>query len=88
MAKLWQTEMLGEVVDECLQFFGGYGYMLEYPISARLHGRARAAHLRGHQRNHEGHHRQADGAVGLVAVRDRSASPHRAESSTCDGGDP
>ncbi|WP_308809806.1 acyl-CoA dehydrogenase family protein [Archangium lansingense] len=22
-----------KVVDECLQFFGGYGYMLEYPIS-------------------------------------------------------
>ena len=33
MAKLWQTEMLARVVDECLQFFGGYGYMLEYPIS-------------------------------------------------------
>jgi len=33
MAKLWQTEMLGRVVDECLQFFGGYGYMLEYPIT-------------------------------------------------------
>ncbi len=33
MAKLWQSEMLGRVVDTCLQFFGGYGYMLEYPIS-------------------------------------------------------
>jgi acyl-CoA dehydrogenase len=33
MAKLWQTEMGQEVVDTCLQFFGGYGYMLEYPIS-------------------------------------------------------
>jgi acyl-CoA dehydrogenase len=33
MAKLWQTEMLGRVVDTCLQFFGGYGYMLEYPIT-------------------------------------------------------
>jgi acyl-CoA dehydrogenase len=33
MAKLWQTEMLARVVDECLQLFGGYGYMLEYPIS-------------------------------------------------------
>jgi acyl-CoA dehydrogenase len=21
------------VVDECLQFFGGYGYMLEYPVA-------------------------------------------------------
>jgi acyl-CoA dehydrogenase len=33
MAKLWQTEMAQRVVDECLQLFGGYGYMLEYPIS-------------------------------------------------------
>lgn len=33
MAKLWQTEMLNEVVDDCLQFFGGYGYMLEYPVT-------------------------------------------------------
>ncbi len=33
MAKLWHSEMLGRVVDACLQLFGGYGYMLEYPIS-------------------------------------------------------
>ncbi|ACY17969.1 acyl-CoA dehydrogenase family protein [Haliangium ochraceum] len=33
MAKLWQTEMASEVVDTCLQFFGGYGYMLEYPVA-------------------------------------------------------
>ncbi|MDQ3033951.1 MAG: acyl-CoA dehydrogenase family protein [Myxococcota bacterium] len=33
MAKLWQTEMSQRVVDTCLQFFGGYGYMLEYPIT-------------------------------------------------------
>lgn len=33
MAKLWQTDMLGEVVDACLQLFGGYGYMVEYPIA-------------------------------------------------------
>jgi acyl-CoA dehydrogenase len=33
MGKLWQTEMLGEVVDACLQLFGGYGYMLEYPVT-------------------------------------------------------
>jgi len=33
MAKLWQTEMQGRVVDACLQLYGGYGYMLEYPIS-------------------------------------------------------
>jgi acyl-CoA dehydrogenase len=33
MAKLWQTEMAQQVVDTCLQFFGGYGYMLEYPVT-------------------------------------------------------
>jgi acyl-CoA dehydrogenase len=33
MAKLWQTEMGSEVVDTCLQLFGGYGYMLEYPVA-------------------------------------------------------
>ncbi|MCA9565780.1 MAG: acyl-CoA dehydrogenase, partial [Myxococcales bacterium] len=33
MAKLWHSEMLGRVVDTCLQLFGGYGYMLEYPIA-------------------------------------------------------
>ncbi|HHH30371.1 MAG TPA: acyl-CoA dehydrogenase, partial [Polyangiaceae bacterium] len=33
MAKLWQTEMAQRVIDRCLQLFGGYGYMLEYPVS-------------------------------------------------------
>jgi acyl-CoA dehydrogenase len=33
MAKLVCTELQCKVVDECLQFFGGYGYMLEYPIA-------------------------------------------------------
>ncbi|MEM7159911.1 MAG: acyl-CoA dehydrogenase family protein [Myxococcota bacterium] len=33
MAKLWHSEMLGRVTDTCLQMFGGYGYMLEYPIT-------------------------------------------------------
>jgi long-chain-acyl-CoA dehydrogenase len=33
MAKLVATELQCKVVDECLQFFGGYGYMLEYPIA-------------------------------------------------------
>jgi len=32
-AKLLCTELQCKVVDECLQFFGGYGYMLEYPIA-------------------------------------------------------
>ena len=44
MAKLWQTEMAGEVVDACLQLFGGYGYMLEYPV-ARAYMDARVARI-------------------------------------------
>jgi alkylation response protein AidB-like acyl-CoA dehydrogenase len=32
-AKMLATELQCKVVDECLQFFGGYGYMLEYPIA-------------------------------------------------------
>lgn len=31
--KLYSSEMLGRVVDECLQMHGGYGYIEEYPIS-------------------------------------------------------
>jgi len=33
MAKWWTSEMLGRVVDECVQLHGGYGYMREYPIA-------------------------------------------------------
>ncbi|MBL8944933.1 MAG: acyl-CoA dehydrogenase, partial [Myxococcales bacterium] len=33
MAKLWHSEMAGRVTDACLQLFGGYGYMLEYPVT-------------------------------------------------------
>ncbi len=33
MAKYWIAEKLFEVADRCLQLFGGYGYMKEYPIS-------------------------------------------------------
>ncbi len=32
MAKLFTAEMQKRVVDQCLQFFGGYGYMEDYPI--------------------------------------------------------
>jgi alkylation response protein AidB-like acyl-CoA dehydrogenase len=32
-AKWWCTELQGRVVDRCVQLFGGYGYMTEYPIS-------------------------------------------------------
>lgn len=33
MAKYWLSDLQGKVVDECLQLFGGYGYMNEYPIA-------------------------------------------------------
>ncbi len=33
MCKLVSTEMQGRVMDQCLQFFGGWGYMWEYPIA-------------------------------------------------------
>lgn len=31
-AKLWGTELQNDVVDRCLQLFGGYGFTTEYPI--------------------------------------------------------
>jgi alkylation response protein AidB-like acyl-CoA dehydrogenase len=42
--KLWTTEMLGRISDRCLQLFGGYGYMAEYPI-ARLWAAARVLRI-------------------------------------------
>ncbi|MEO7069899.1 MAG: acyl-CoA dehydrogenase family protein [Nostocoides sp.] len=33
MAKYWISDRATEVADRCLQLFGGYGYMDEYPIS-------------------------------------------------------
>ena len=33
MAKYWLTDTQGEVLDECLQLHGGYGYMQEYDIA-------------------------------------------------------
>jgi acyl-CoA dehydrogenase len=44
MAKAWTTDLLGTVVDRCLQLFGGYGYMDEYPIS-RLYRDARVMRI-------------------------------------------
>ena len=34
-AKLVASELLGRVVDDCVQMFGGYGYLWEYPICRR-----------------------------------------------------
>ncbi|MBI3381818.1 MAG: acyl-CoA dehydrogenase family protein [Aquabacterium sp.] len=46
MAKLWTTEAQGRVIDECLQLFGGYGYMNEYMIG-RMYTDARVQRIYG-----------------------------------------
>ncbi len=46
IAKWWCTDLQGRVVDRCLQLFGGYGYMLEYPI-ARAFADARVTRIYG-----------------------------------------
>lgn len=46
MAKWWTTQMNCQVIDECLQLHGGYGYMLEYPI-ARMYADARVGKIYG-----------------------------------------
>ncbi|MCI2395736.1 acyl-CoA dehydrogenase family protein [Aliiroseovarius sediminis] len=46
MAKYWGSEVQNEVMHECLQLFGGYGYMMEYPI-ARLYADARVQMIYG-----------------------------------------
>ena len=45
-AKFWCTELQKTVVDACLQLFGGYGYMVEYPI-ARAYADARVTSIYG-----------------------------------------
>ena len=46
IAKLWCSEMQGRLVDQCLQFFGGYGFMREYEI-CRLYADARVQRIYG-----------------------------------------
>jgi len=46
VVKLLSSEMLGKLLDECLQLFGGYGYMWEYPI-ARAWADARMSRIAG-----------------------------------------
>ncbi|WP_132879123.1 acyl-CoA dehydrogenase family protein [Tamaricihabitans halophyticus] len=46
MAKWWTTERANRVLDRCLQLFGGYGYMAEYPI-ARMWTDARVSKIFG-----------------------------------------
>jgi acyl-CoA dehydrogenase len=46
MAKWWLTEQQCQVIDRCVQLFGGYGYMREYPI-ARMYEDARVQKIYG-----------------------------------------
>jgi len=46
MCKYWTTDLQCEFVDQCLQLFGGYGYMWEYPI-ARLYADSRVQKIYG-----------------------------------------
>lgn len=46
IAKLNLTELEGKAIDECLQLFGGYGYMMEYPI-AHMYADARVQRIYG-----------------------------------------
>jgi acyl-CoA dehydrogenase len=46
MCKLWCSEQQGRVIDDCLQLFGGYGYMNEYLI-ARMYTDARIYRIFG-----------------------------------------
>jgi alkylation response protein AidB-like acyl-CoA dehydrogenase len=45
-AKWWCTDLQGRAIDRCLQLFGGYGYMSEYPI-ARAYADARVTRIYG-----------------------------------------
>ncbi len=44
MAKYWMTDLQNKIVDRCLQLFGGYGFMDEYPIS-RMYRDARVQRI-------------------------------------------
>ena len=46
MAKWWCSQKQCDIVDECLQLHGGYGYMWEYPI-ARLYADSRVQKIYG-----------------------------------------
>ena len=46
MAKMWLSNTHCKIVDECLQLFGGWGYMWEYPI-ARAYADARVVKIAG-----------------------------------------
>ena len=46
MAKYWGSQTQNEIMDECLQLHGGYGFIMEYPI-ARMYADARVQSIYG-----------------------------------------
>ncbi|HRD45242.1 MAG TPA: acyl-CoA dehydrogenase family protein [Caulobacter sp.] len=46
MAKYWVTDLENSIIDRCLQLFGGFGYMAEYPI-ARMYRDSRVQRIYG-----------------------------------------
>lgn len=46
MSKMYISDLQNKIIDQCLQFFGGYGFMDEYPIS-RLYADARVQKIYG-----------------------------------------
>jgi len=62
-AKWWSTELNKRVVDACVQLHGGYGYMNEYKVARDYVDVRNPDHLRWHDRDHEGAHRQGSRSV-------------------------
>jgi acyl-CoA dehydrogenase len=46
MAKYWVTDLENKIIDRCLQLYGGFGYMAEYPI-ARMYRDSRVQRIYG-----------------------------------------
>ena len=46
MAKYWVTDLENKIIDRCLQLYGGFGYMSEYPI-ARMYRDSRVQRIYG-----------------------------------------
>lgn len=46
MAKYWVSDLENKIIDRCLQLFGGYGFMNEYPI-ARMYKDSRVQRIYG-----------------------------------------
>ena len=62
MAKYWCSDLQCKVIDECVQLHRRLRLHVGVPDRPRLCRRARAAHLRRHQRDHEGSDQPLDGA--------------------------